>query len=172
MKGLVPRPCETIFGHRLDDVRRARAWTIEYFALHCRVSLRTMEEWLHCRAEPLIGYAFKTALALGYDVEDLADPSLATLPKQRREDAPGEWTFEPKGSVNKTQFGATVREAIFASGRTIKDFAEVVDVHRNAVGKWCTSAAEPRITTAMRAAHVLGLSLHGLCEGRAIPRSR
>lgn len=162
------RPCETVFGHRLDDVRQARGWTIERLALHCRVSLSTMESWLGDGCEPLLGYAFKAACAVGYNIEDLADPSVRSLPEPQRADAPGEWTFEFKGSVCSTEFGATLRTAVTSSGRTIKDFAAEIGIPRSAVTKWVGGYSEPRLTSAMRAAVVLDLSLHGLCEGRII----
>lgn len=165
-----PRPRETVFGPRLVEAREARGWTIERFAHHCRVSVSTAESWLGDECEPLLAYAFKAACALGYDVEDLADPSLTGPLERRRADAPGAWTFGYKDAVGSTLFGATLRLVLIQRGRTFKDFALDVGVPRSAVTKWVSESdavrSEPRLTSAMRAADELGLSLHGLCEGR------
>lgn len=161
-----PRPRETAFGLSLDEVRRERGWTIERLALHCRVSQTSMESWISDGFEPLLGYAYKTACALGYDVEVLADPARTGPFERRRPDAPGEWTFDFKGSVGSTQFGSTLRTAIAQSGQTLKGFAADIGLGRHAITAWVGRHSEPRLTSAMRAADELGLSLHRLCEGQ------
>lgn len=164
-----PRPTETVFGQRLADLRAERGLTIMMFALHCRVSQRSMESWIHDGAEPLLGYAYKVACALGVDIDDMADPALTGVPRRQRPDAPAPWTFDFKGAVCSTQFGATLRLAMHP--RTIVDFARDLGLSRVTVNDWTLAKTEPRLTSAMRAAAELGVSLHGLCDGRVEWRS-
>jgi transcriptional regulator with XRE-family HTH domain len=166
------RPCETIFGQRVAEIRSSLGWTVEHFANHCRVSKNSMEVWLRDGCEPLLGYAFKVACALGRDVDDLADPSLDKPAPQRRDFKPSSWTFDYKGSVGTTAFGPTVKRALGVRGSTIKDFAAELGLARTCVNDWTLGKTEPRLTSAMRASERLGLNLHGLCEGRLEQRGR
>lgn len=163
------RPRETIFGVRLAEARAARGLEIEALAFHCHVSQSSIEQWIGDRCEPLLAYAYKVASALGYDVEDLADPALEGALVRRREDRQLPWTFGFKGSVCTTAFGPTLKAELAAREIQIKQFAMDIGVPRCAVTKWVSERldyrAEPRLTSAMRAADELGLSLHGLCSG-------
>lgn len=160
------RPCETVFGMRIDQIRRDRGLTMVALANLAGVCLREIENWTYDRCEPILSYAYTTARALGYNVEDLADASLESIGKPPRQGIPGVASTAFKGLAGTTEFGITLKRALAERSYAKRDFALDIGVSRSSVTNWTCNGSDARLTSAMRAASTLGLSLHALCEGR------